>query len=89
MVMATSQKALEQMIWDLTEGFKGIGLEMRPCENRSGAQRTKPRVPRLKAEDAKVTWAETLIYVGICLTLNGSSAPSVQHHMMQAHDTYR
>ena len=29
------------------------------------------------------------MYVGICMSLNGSSAPSVQHRMKQAQETYR
>ena len=66
------------MIWDLTEGFK-----------TNWGSTHKPREPWVKAGDEKVAWAEKLKYVAICMSLNGSSAPSVQHRMKQAQETYR
>ena len=82
LLTATSQKALEHLILDLTEGFSD-----RPSKNKTGAQH-KFQDPRLQAGDARVAW-KPLIYVWICMMLNGNSAPSVQHRTKQAQGTFR
>ena len=64
--------------------FQRIGPRDGPCTNKLDLN-----APWLKAGDAKVAWAGKLMHVGICMSLNGSSAPSVQHRMEQAQETYR
>ena len=68
--MGTSQKVLERTILDLTEGFREIGLETGHAKT-NWSPTHKLQDPWLQAADAQVAWTETLLYVGICKTLNG------------------
>ena len=74
-----------KMILDLTEGIKEIRPRDGPC-GTNWSSTHKPRVPWLKAGDAKVAGADTLTHIGICMSLNGNSAPSVQHRMKLAQE---
>ena len=58
-------------------------------QQQTGAQTHKLQDPWLKAADAKAACREAAMYVGICMMLNGNSAPTVQHRMKQSQGTYR
>ena len=75
------------MILDLTNDFKGMGLETGYEKKRElNAQATRTMA---KSGGRKSGVCRKQMYVGICMSLNGSSAPSVQHRMKQAQETYR
>ena len=87
--MVASQKALEQMILDFTEGeFRDISLEIGHAK-ANWSSTHKLQDPCFQAGDAKVAWTETSMYVRICMTLNGNLALLVQHLMKQAQGTLR
>jgi hypothetical protein len=87
-VLATSQEALEQMIRDLTNEFRKVGLEIGHSKTNWSSSVTPTR-HCLNAGDAKVEWKSIFTYVGICMTLQGTTAPAMQHRMKQAQGTYR
>ena len=64
-VLATPQKVLEQMILDLTEGFREVRLEIDHAKTNWSSTH-KLQDPWLQAVDAEVAWTEELTYVGIC-----------------------
>ena len=86
-ITATSLKALEQMIMDLTAEFKTAGLKIGHSKTNWSSTTPMPGV-HLQAEDAKVLWQPTLVFVGIELSLQGTSAPAILHRMGKAQATY-
>ena len=85
-IAATSQKALEQMISDLTTDFKTAGLEIGHNKTNWSSTTPLPGV-HLQAEEARVLWQPTFVFVGIEMSLQGTSAPAIKHRMGRAQAT--
>ena len=60
----------------------------RPCKNKLELN-AQAKGTMAKSGDTKMAWTQKLMYVGTRMSLSGSSAPSVQHCMKQAQETYR
>ena len=80
-------ETLEQLLLDFTDGFRDTGIEKgHATKNWSSTQTTRSMIEsgrRSSSTDRKMK------NVGICSTLNGNSALSVQHRMKHARGTYR
>ena len=86
-VLATSQKTFEHMMFALTEGFRERGLEIGHAKTNWSSTH-KLRDPGLQSGGRKRGMDKKMTYVGMCVTLNGSSAPSGHHRMKQSQRTY-
>lgn len=86
-LIARSKKALEEMIADASAAFEEVGLSIGHDKTNWSSH---PPLPNhvLKAGPASVTWKASLIFVGVELSLLGSSTLAVTHRMAQAQSTF-
>ena len=86
-LVAESKEALERMIREATEAFRGAGLNIGHAKTNWSSTKATPEAT-LQAAEASVTWVPSFVFVGVQISLNGCSTPAITHRMAQARKAF-
>ena len=88
LLTAATKRGLEDMLKDLTEAMAEVGLEI--GHEKTNWSSTRPyKEDTLQAGPEKVPWKASFVFVGIEISLQGTSAPAIAHRMGAAAATRR